>query len=113
LIDLSRDMSQKRVDHERLDGSIITMLEIIEKELGAGDEIFIPVGTLRDKANQTDTLSFKNSNSLGRYMSKLDIYSKQKKTETEDGNEGSKVINVRGYSITRAWLEDKKKRYIS
>jgi len=104
LIGLSKDMGIKRVSHEKLDGSITAMLEIIEKELGNPNECFIPVSRLLEKVNLTDGLSFRNANNLGRYMSKLDIYSDQKKIGGD---------NIRGYSITRAWVEDQKKRYIS
>ena len=84
LIELSKDMGKKRVSHEKLDGSITTMIEIIEKELGDKDEWFIPVSRLLERANMTDGLSFRNkqgspsANSFGRSMSKLDIFSDQK-----------------------------------
>ena len=104
LIELSKDMGKKRVSHEKLDGSITAMLEIIEKELGDQTECFIPVPRLFERANMTDGLSFKNTNILGRYMSKLEIYSAQEWINGE---------NIRGYPITKAWVEDQKKRYIS
>lgn len=104
LIELSKDMGKKRVSHEKLDGNITAMLEIIEKELGDQNDCFIPVPKLFEKANLTDGFSFRNANNLGRYMSKLEIYSDQKKIGGD---------NIRGYSITRAWVEDQKKRYIS
>lgn len=104
LIDLSKTMGRKRLSQEKLDGNITAMLEIIEKELGDREQDFIPVSRLFEKANTTDGLSFKNKNHLGRYMAKLDIYSDQSRVEGE---------NTRGYFVTKAWLQDKKKRYIS
>ncbi|MGA2465525.1 MAG: DUF3854 domain-containing protein [Thermodesulfobacteriota bacterium] len=103
LVELSKSMSQKRISHEKLDGSFTAILEIMEKELGNQDECFILVPRLFEIANTTDGLSFRNTNSLGRYMAKLDIYSSQRKIGKE---------NIRGYSITKAWVEDQKKRYI-
>jgi len=103
LIELSRDMGKKRVSYEKLDGNMTAIIEIIERELGDQKECFIPVSKLFERANMTDGLSFRNTNSLGRYISKLDIYSDQKKVSGE---------NIRGYSITKAWIEDQKRRYI-
>jgi hypothetical protein len=103
LIELSKTMGRKRLNQEKLDGNIASMLEIIEKELGEQEQAFIPVSRLFEKANMTDGLSFKNKNHLGRYMAKLDIYSDQSRVEGG---------NTRGYLVTKAWLQDKKKRYI-
>jgi hypothetical protein len=104
LVEISKTMSRKRLDQEKLDGNIASMLEIIETELGEQEQVFIPVAKLFEKANTTDGLSFKNKNHLGRYMAKLDIYSDQ--NWVEGGN-------TRGYLVTKAWLQDKKDRYIS
>ena len=104
LIGLSKVMGIKRVSNEKLDGSITAILEVLETELGDQNECFIPVPRLFERANMTDGLSFRHTKSLGRYMAKLEIYSDQRKIGGE---------NIRGYSITRAWVEDQKKRYIS
>ena len=108
LIELSKTMGRKRLSQEKLDGSVTIMLEILKQELGEKEECFIPVSRLLEKANATDGLSFRNrmgapsSIALGRYMSRMDIFSEQKWTEGD---------NTRGYLISRAWLEDKKTRY--
>jgi hypothetical protein len=104
LIGLSKVMGIKRVSNEKLDGSITAILEVLETELGDQNECFIPVLRLFERANMTDGLSFRHTRSLGRYMAKLEIYSDQRKIGGE---------NIRGYSITKAWVEDQKKRYIS
>jgi len=110
LIELSKTMGRKRLSQEKLDGSVTIMLEIFKQELGDKDECFIPVSKLLEKANATDGLSFRNkmgapsSIALGRYMSRMDIFSEQKWIEGD---------NTRGYLISRAWLEDKKTRYIT
>ena len=103
LIELSKAMGRKRLSQEKLDGSVTAILEIMDKEMGDQQECFIPVTKMFDKANLTDGLSFKNTRQLGRYMARFDIYSDQRKISGE---------NVRGYSITKAWLEDQKRRYV-
>ncbi|MGO9092509.1 MAG: DUF3854 domain-containing protein [bacterium] len=104
LIELSKVMGRKRLSQEKLDGSVTTILEIIEKELDGQEECFIPVSRLFERVNTTDGLSFKNANNLGRYMSKLDIYSEQRRVNGE---------NTKGYFIAKRWVEDQKRRYIS
>jgi hypothetical protein len=110
LIELSKTMGKKRLSQEKLDGSVTAMLELVEKEMGDKEEWFPLVSEMLNKANATDGLSFRNkkgepsSNSLGRYLGKLDIYSEQRWIGRE---------NVRGYPFTKAWLEDQKRRYIS
>lgn len=103
LIELSKTMGQKRLSQEKLDGSVTAILEIIDKEMGSQDDCFIPVSKMFDKVNSTDGLSFKNTRQLGRYMARFDIYSDQHKISGE---------NIRGYSITKLWLEDQKRRYV-
>jgi len=104
LIDLARTMSKKRASHEKLDGGVPAMLEVLERELDNNENVFILASKFFEKVNQTDGLSFKSKKSLGSYLSKMGIDSEQRRVGVDGKNE-------KGYFVTKEWLEDMKKRY--
>jgi hypothetical protein len=99
---LFRVMAGRRDDAET-NAAIAAMVELCAEILGDQVEIFEPSADLFRKASETEGLSWiKSMKALASFLNKFDMIARQKS--------GGKV---RGYLITREWLEDTKSRYVS
>jgi hypothetical protein len=104
LINLARDMGKGREDQESLNGSIPTVANLMGTMIDGVDESFITVDELFSKFQADEDLGFIHSKrSLAFYLAKLDLHRASPKKI--DGK------TVRGYFITRKWLDDLRERY--
>lgn len=100
LVSLLLDLSGKRSESEKREG-IAAFIPVAEKILDGRDEDFIPSGDLMKKVQEVDELSWIGSTKmLASFLGKFDLPPKPKSGGT-----------VRGYKITREWVEEAKNRY--
>ena len=104
LTDLARDMGRGREDQESLNGSIPAVVSLMQAIIDGVEEGFIPTDDLFTKFRADEDLNFiESKRSLAFYLAKLGLHRAPPKKI--DGK------TMRGYSITRKWLDDLGKRY--
>jgi len=90
----------RRVPSEREDG-LLTVLGIMEKALGAVTQVFVSSEDLMNACRITEALGWITSKkALAGFLDHFDLHPRE-------GPNGK----VRGYSISRSWVDDWKSRY--
>jgi len=104
LTSLLLDMAGKRNETERRE-AIVAFALLAEEVLGPENEVFIPSGDLLGKAKEVEELSWlESTKAMGTFLGKFDLTSTKRKVNPEEKQ-------VRGYAITRGWIEETKGRY--
>ncbi len=104
LTSLLLDMAGKRNETERRE-TIVVFALLAEEVLGPENEVFIPSGDLLGKAKEVEELSWlESTKAMGTFLGKFDLTSTKRKVNPEEKQ-------VRGYAITRGWIEETKGRY--
>lgn len=104
LISLLLAMSGKRNETERRE-AIAAFAVLAQGILGAETEAFVSSGDLLAKAKEVEELSWlESTKALGTFLGKFDLTSTKRKPDPEGKQ-------VRGYAITKGWIEETKGRY--
>jgi len=104
LSELAQDMGKGREDQEALNGSIPAVVSLMQGIIDGAEESFIPVEDLFSKFQADDDLNFiQSKRSLAFFLAKLDLHRALPKKI--DGKA------VRGYVISKKWVEDTGARY--
>lgn len=100
---LALDLDRAKEERERSLESIPVAVAIIQGLMNGQEEIFISNSSLLEELHKDDALGFLETTwGLAKFMRKLDVYCGQKRTE-----EGKQ----RGYTFTRAQVENWGERY--
>lgn len=107
LVSLALEMGETRAEREKSDNRIVSFIELVKGLMKDEDrEIFISSEDLFSKIRLQleDVFSFKTKVGMASFLKKWGLYPvAQRPTKGEDP--------VRGYRITRSWVEEKELRY--
>jgi hypothetical protein len=102
LVEAFKTMAGKRNDANN-DASLSAMIELCEEILGSKQEVFEASADLHKRTSEIDGLRWITSvKGLASFLNKFDLTPRPKS--------GGKI---RGYHITREWIDDVKSRYIA
>jgi hypothetical protein len=104
LVDLSREFGRGREDQEGLSGSIPAVVNLMETIIDGVEEQFISADDLFSKFQGSDDLGFiQSKRGVAFFLAKLDLHrTPPRKIEGKA---------VRGYIITKKWVDDLGARY--
>jgi hypothetical protein len=105
LVDLARDMGRGRDDQEALSGAIPAAVNVLKDMIDGIDERFVSADDLFSKFQANEDLIFiQTKRGLAFFLAKIELHRTPRRWV--DGKA------VRGYLITRKWVEDLAERYV-
>lgn len=104
LINLAGDMGKGRMDQEQLDGAIPAVVSLMKEMIDGVEERFKSADELFSRFPTEEDLGFiQSKRGLSLFLSKLELY--------RTSPRWIQGKTVRGYLITRRWVEDLQARY--
>lgn len=105
LTDLAHTTGRGREEQEALNGSVPSVVNLMQGIVDGTDEKFISADDLFSKFQGDEDLSFiQSKKGLAFFLAKLDLH------RTQPRRIGEKVL--RGYMVSQKWIQDLRERYV-